>query len=360
MLTVQPPFIADYFVRNKIIGEPKHGHRSFYLSWEDAFWQIVNLYITKPSAVVLVPEFYCGNVIEHMREHGLVVKTYPVDAKLQTNSRNLIAAIKATRPDIVIIFHAAGIPNTLFKRTREWLPRLGENVILIEDSVHNIIDPQKIIFLNQRHFLIDSLRKVVPVQGSNLYSPVPLPTISILTQLRTAPYRLGVLGWWTLMQIFLVGAYWATNKNWQDLCNRIAEWAMLQGYNLIGKSRLPSVGISYMDPLSRKIATAKIERVKYLQAKAYRSALERLLRTDHFWLPDMKVGNDKYLRGFPLIVDLKIAPVFLKYFRSAGVMLRFELDDCVWSERQKIVYLPMGLHICDSDLKIVIDLLARF
>lgn len=361
MLTIQPPLIADYLASGEAIKIPKNVHRSFYLSWEDALWHILQLYVTRPGAVALVPEFYCGNVIEHMREHGLIVRTYPVNEKLQTPLNDFVTAIKQSHPDIVIIFHPVGITNPLTHQVDEWLPIVGEKAILIEDCVHRIIDPQKLYFFSHRHFAIDSLRKVVPVQGSNLYSSIPMPPTTAISQLLTTPYRLGVLVWWLIMQSFLVSAHYAKSSTLASLYNRLAEGTMLRGYKLIGKSRLPSRGIGWMDTLSRRIAIPRIEQTKSSQARLYRSALQKLIASnDHFWLPSMQVRDDKYLRGFPLIMDVDVAQDFLDYFRSTGIMLRFELNDSGWSERHKIVYFPMGPHISKLDIQKITHSLNTF
>lgn len=152
MLAIQPPFITDYFERGQTSELPQHLHRSFYLSWEDALWHLLRVYKMKSGSTALIPEFYCGNVIEHMQEHGLIVETYPVNEKLQTPVKDFVTALKQGSPDIVIIFHAVGITNPLTLQAQEWLTTMGKDAILIEDCVHNIIDPQKARFLTSDIF----------------------------------------------------------------------------------------------------------------------------------------------------------------------------------------------------------------
>ncbi len=49
------------------------------------------------------------------------------------------------------------------------MKRCNNEKTIIEDCVHRITDPNKIKLLTPHHIRIDSLRKVTPVQGSNLY-----------------------------------------------------------------------------------------------------------------------------------------------------------------------------------------------
>jgi hypothetical protein len=53
----------------------------------------------------------------------------------------------------------------------------------------------------------------------------------------------------------------------------------------------------------------------------------------------------KHLRCFPLLMDTKRANSFIAYMRSFGYMLRLELNECVWTSRQKLVYLPLGIQM---------------
>jgi hypothetical protein len=348
MLTIQPPMILKYFAGRNTGSNQLF--RSFFLSWEDTLWHLLSVYRVKQGTTILVPEFYCGDVVEHMQEHGLKVAYYPVNPRLVTPLSDLVQVIKESRPDIIVVFHPVGITNDLMREVKTWQKYLLPTTIIIEDCVHKIIEEKKITFVSERHFLIDSLRKVVPIQGSNLYSSIPVPAIGRWQSWQTLPYRLSVLYYWLVMQFWLLRTYYASVEHIYLKASRRADLAMVQGYDLIGSSLLASPGIKVMDYLSRRIPLGVIEKCKETQAKMYLQALLPLVKTANFWLPTMGRSDYKYLRGFPLIMSLTVADEFLFHLHANGINIRFELNDGPWSKKQKIIYLPMGLHVRNTDI----------
>lgn len=358
MLTVQPPLIPKYFSRkNQFLF--KYFSR-FYLSWEDALWQLLTIYSVSPGSTILVPEFYCGNVEDHMRDHNLVIATYPVDKFLHTDTKLFIAKLKETKPNIVIVFHPVGIQNQLMNDSAKWVKYLGDDTILIEDCVHKIVNPTGISFVSDRHFLIDSLRKVVPLQGSHIYSRVELPRIPRWQSLFTMPYRLSVTVYWLIMQINLVLAYYSKSEVLGNKYNLKAERAMITGYEVIGSRKMASPGMWIMERLSRRIDASKIKACKKWQARMYLEGVRELVKSGLFWLSEMSESDYSSLRGFPLIMDLKVAETCLKYLRDSGVLVRFELNESVWSTKQKIIYLPMGIHLSKQEILQVVEHILAF
>ena len=162
------------------------------------------------------------------------------------------------------------------------------------------------------------------------------------------------------MQIFLLLAYATKDAGRRSKFNLLAERAMVQGYELIGKSVLTSPGPKLMERLVKRIPIQKIKIKKISQAKLYLSALKPLLKAGRFWLPQMNKSDLGELRGFPLIMNIDIADNFLQHMRNSGILVRFELDDSEWSNRQKMIYLPMGLHLNKKDIGDIIDVLKVF
>lgn len=169
IISPQPIHLQRYLSRKKRITLPKV-KRLFYLSWEDALWDLLKKKHVPVGSVILVPEFFCGDVEDNMRAHGYTVQYYPVSKKLQTAEIDIAQAIRRWQPSTVIVFHALGIQNSLLcNGSISWLGALSQECILIEDCVHRVIDPSRIHFVRRNHFMLDSLRKVVPIQGSFLY-----------------------------------------------------------------------------------------------------------------------------------------------------------------------------------------------
>ena len=354
MLTIQPPFISEYFSATAVSMPTKY-FRSSFLSWEDALWHLLTIYQIEHGATILLPEFYCGNVVEHMEQHHLKVRYYPVDQYLQTNQEIFVETIQKIKPAIVIIFHAVGINSLLMERVTDWIKYLDTETILLEDCVHKILTAKQISFCSDRHFLIDSLRKVVPIQGSNLYSAHPFPSIMAWQSWLTLPYRAQVFCYWMVMQMWLLLAYGTSTPQVAKWANCRAEVAMLYGYDAIGKMEFASPGIKIMNYLYARINIDKIEESKFAQAKIYNQELKPLLKGADYWLPTMEQKDYKSLRGFPLVMSLKVADRFLARLRAAGILVRFELNDSAWSQKQKIIYLPMGVHVSSQEIEGIVQ-----
>ena len=86
--------------RNKL---PKNIGRLFYLSWEDALWDILAKKNVKKNSIVLVPEFFCGDVEDNIRAHGYKIAFYPVSSKLITTNKQLAESILRYKPTVLII-----------------------------------------------------------------------------------------------------------------------------------------------------------------------------------------------------------------------------------------------------------------
>ena len=172
----------------------------------------------------------------------------------------------------------------------------------------------------------------------------------MIDTLQTAGYRIKVLAWWLVMQIWLLLAYWAKQKTFQRFANRQVEIAMQRGYDLIGDHRLPSSAPRFF----RHLLSAQSrfdQQTNHQQAKLYHQLLENLWTKPGIIKIPMKQADWQELRGFLVGLEPTIAPQFLAKLRSSGILLRFELNDSPWSKEQKIVYLPMGLHITTENIR---------
>ena len=362
MLPIQPPLIPAFFCFDK--KQPSAStaefYKSFFLSWEDALWHLLKVYSIQNNSKVLVPELFCGDVVDNMRAHGLQRLTYAIDKYLQPNQADFIKKLQIEKPEIVVVFHAVGITNPLLKNSKKWLSYLPQNSLLIEDCVHRVINPQTLKFIAKNHYIIDSLRKVVPVQGSRVYSQQPVPKTTITTDARTAWYRLQVFFWWAVMQLFLVFVYYSKSQEIQKIGNKLAEFAMKKGYDVIGDNKQSSCGIVGMHWLSEKIDEQKIYENKIKQFQLYQRLLQPISISKHFFEIPLSKTDYSQLRGFPLGIELKKSDHFLKYVRSQNLLLRFELNDSEWSNKQKIVYLPMGLHVTNTDIEWICKVITSY
>lgn len=339
MLSVQPTGLHHYLTRRSLT-VPKHLGHFFYMTWEDALWDLLAYFHIPQKSRALVPEFFCGDVVTNMKTHGIQSYWYPCDQNFQTDPHVFKAWLIKHQPHIVVILHAAGITNQLFAKKDIWIDALPKNAILIEDSVHRIVDPRHIQLIAPRHLVIDSLRKVVPLPGSNLYG-----SQEVLAQLKTTPtqkaflYQLSVMGWWMLFQGLLT-------LKWYSL----AEKAMIIGYDIIGDHPRGGVGWSIAKFFAQHLNIMHIEKAKQQQVTLYKKHLSPIWENPTFFLPHFSWHDYGKLRGFPIGVRLQHSQSFLQSLRSQGLLVRYELNDSIWSTKNKVLYLPLGPYLKNSDI----------
>ena len=274
MIPLKPIFLWKYlkFKRNII---PKNVGRLFYLSYEDALWDILDKRNVKKGSIILVPEFFCGDVENNIRKHGYKVSYYPVSKHLKTSSRQLSIAINKYHPTVLVIFHALGITNSLFENPI-WLKDLSGKTILIEDCVHKIVNPQKIKFIKKNHFIIDSLRKVIPLQGSVVYTQKNELNFTEPTIFQSWKYATVVTFWWMIMQMLWNLTHFTRKTDLSNWFSIKANQVMKIGYDLIGDSILPARGFFVFNFLQQFIDFKKIEQIKMKQIEFYEETLSNL------------------------------------------------------------------------------------
>ncbi len=343
MISVQPIQLWR-FLTFKPKTLPKGIKRLFYLSWEDALWDILAKKQIPKASVILVPEFFCGDVERNMRDHGYKVAHYATKKNLTSDTKDFIAKIKKIKPSVVIVFHPVGITNTLFGNFI-WLKSLPEKTILIEDCVHRIVDPTTIKFYKNNHIIMDSLRKVVPLQGSNVYGkPLDLNfSEPPVTQSWLYVFRVTFL-WAKMNVLWNLGKSFAAEKN------------MITGYDLIGDSKLPARGWGLFNIFNHFINFDKIARIKTNQVEIYEKYLKHLLPINIQYLE-----NDRgKMRAWPIMFNnLDQANKVLNFLRLNGLVVRFELLDSVWSKKYRVIYLPLGPHIKSAQILEICDLVKK-
>lgn len=348
MISLKPIFIFKY-LKLKRNEKPGQTGRTFYLSWEDALWDVVEKKKVKKGSLILVPEFFCGDVEVNIVKHGYKIAHYPVSKKLKTTSQELADSLKKTKPSVLVILHCVGITNNLLIDT-DWLSHVDKNIIVIEDCVHRIVDDRELKFISKNHFIIDSLRKVVPLQGSVLYAQKDCFDFDEPPFYQSFSYAFGVTWLWMTMNFL-----WSMTHIFK--WTRISVWfagnankMMKKGYDLIGDSMLPARGFFLFGLIQRYLDIDKIKKIKKSQIEFYENGLKNL-REKKITLASYFQSDKKEMIGFPLVISLGIADKTLEAIRKQGLLLDFELNDSIWSKKQKIIYLPIGLHLSNDDIK---------
>lgn len=333
MYTIQPTNLLAYvqFFPRKIAPGVL---RSFFASWEDAVWQLVAQEKLR-GGVALVPEFFCVDVLNNMAGHGVEYVYYTVDDTLQPDVNDFVKKLASEKPSIVVIFHAVGIENKLMRLFSVWQKLLPKKAFVIEDCVHRILDSEKIKILHPRHIIIDSLRKVVPLMGAQVFTHESF-TLTPAAQTSTdKQYSWRLIWLWLTFQYYLL---WGKNLE--------AEQAMKAGYDVIGDNTNGAATLPIFNWLSRFLNIEKIREAKTWQVELYQQKL-----------PTFNFGNPADLRGYPLIIPKQKADTFINEIRKKGLFLRYELLDCPWSNRNKILYLPLGPHLTPADIGQILDLI---
>lgn len=338
MISVQPIKLWHYlgFKRNKT---PKNLHRLFYLSFEDALWDLFKHKKIPKRSYILLPEFYCGDVIDNIKSRGYDVIYYPVRNDLTSDIKEFLIKIERYSPRIIIVFHPVGIESNLFK-DRKWIKNLPDNTLLVEDSVHRIVNPKKIKIYKRNHFVIDSLRKVIPLQGSNIYGLPEDLNYNSPPFYQSLVYSLKVHILWLLMVLCLEFGF-----------GKLAEKLMIRGYDLIGDSKIPAPGSVWFKFIADFINYDKINKLKEKQIRIY---IEKLGKSIEF-----KNSDWEKMRGFPVLLKNNKAQSILNYLRDHNLKVRFELADSIWTKKQKIIYLPLGPYLKDHHINDISELVLK-
>jgi len=340
MISVQPVINLKYFQfkKNKL---PNGVKELFYLSWEDALWDILIKKDIVKKSTILIPNFYCKDVEKNIQRHGYKIAYYKIKSNLSADKKSFTSSIAKYKPNVIVIFHPVGITSNLLENTN-WLIDVTRDSILIEDSVHRTANPNDLKILKKNHFIIDSLRKVVPLQGARIFGRSEDLDFNVPPIFQSIFYAFKVNALWLLMLIsWTLGMY------------KLAEKLMIQGYDLIGDSKLPARGLFINKFLSDRLNISYLQRCKEKQVNYYEKELNKILPVKLHILIDDK----KHLRGFPVILPKKHANEILLASKRGGLFVRFELDGSEWAKKQKIIYLPLGIYMTEKQQEKVCDLI---
>lgn len=356
MIPAQPFNIFAYISKKNTYILPSGIKKLDYLSWEDAVWDVIKYKKISTGSIALIPSFWCGHVVKNLQNHGVKCEFYEADENFQTEEELLKDAIEKHNPAIVIVLHAVGIENKLISQNNSWISKLPKETILIEDSVHSILNPSKLKIRKANHFIIDSWRKVMPLQGSALYGRVEDMNWSEPPMTQSLIYSISIILLWILFQ-FSLWCESKSNGNIAKLFGRLAEWSMLRGYDIIGEDKDAAVTLPIFKSLHKRINHEKIKKIKTRQVEIYEKEMASIIDGKYIKKAEMTMKDKGRLRGYPLILDTDIADNLLKKIRGAGLYARFELNDSPWAKLRKVIYLPLGPHLTTENIEEVVNLL---
>ncbi len=357
MINYYQPFLLP-FLRRQTYRLPKGIMHTYFVSFEDALWVLLRSNDVPKNSVILVPDFYCIDVVDNIKAHGYRVEFYALDDHFQTTERSLQGAIQTYRPRVLIIFHACGILSTLSGHIDSLL-RTNPDLVVIEDAVQRLLHPEKLTVRTLRHYVIDSLRKVSPLPGSFLYRHHDSPAVIPDPAYKEWRYMLVSSAFYVWFRILNSLGTLLHNSR---LIIYAHESVLRTHDDLIGDSYGGYAGSALFKRIHRHVDFDKIEKIKEQQAILYDTLLHGLISRYPMWyrisIPKNDLGK---LHVYPIGLDHPRLLLMMKYIQSKlhtnGIPLWFKFTDAPWSEKHGVLFLPLGLHIHRKDITRIMEIL---
>lgn len=358
MINYYQPFLLP-FLTHKPYRLPTRVRRTYFLSFEDGLWVLLKKQHIPTGSKILVPDFYCMDVINNIRSHGYTPVFYHLDDQLTILNEKFDAYIQKHAPRVIIIFHACGITRISQKQI-ESLCKVRPNTLVIEDDVHKLINPKTITLRQPNHFIMDSLRKVSPLPGSFLYQSnlsTPIRPDAIHHEWK---YSLSVhITYLYFRTIFIVGTIFQN----AHIIQYAHEKTLKIHDDIVGDSDGGYAGALFIPYIHAFIHFDKIQQLKYSQVRLYERHLKDVLKTSPLWyqfhIPD---SQKKDLHVFPLGINKNTNSICKKiesYLHTHGIVVWFKFPDSPWSKKRGILFLPLGFHISHDDIKHIIRTLSQ-
>lgn len=320
-----------------------------YWSWEDGLWDLLQKKRIPKKSIVLLPDFYCMDVVENIKNHGYRVAFYKLNKQLQISKGKFLRAVKRNKPAVIVVFHPLGIRSTLMTHPT-WIRNLSPSTLLIEDAVHILMDPQDITLYADNHIVMTSLRKVSPLPGSFMYGTAkgldfrPAP-------MRMSRYSTRSFLFYGLYRMMTVAAYLFRQPHWLQMAHTV----MLKRHDdVIGDSIVPHGGYPFIPTLYSWINFQRVYKMKRHQLKQYHASCAGIFgRGSDFYRIPMRKHDAQYLRAYPVALKKKASKDLLAYLSEKNIITYELFRDCPWSKRRSILYFPLGFHIGKQDIRYV-------
>jgi hypothetical protein len=332
---------------------PKTIKRHFYLSFEDALWDLLIAKNVSKGSVVLVPSFHCVDVMNNIEAHGYKCEVYQVDKNFQISQSRLLESIQTHNAKVVFVLHNQGIKNPLMKKI-EWMNQIDKDIIVIEDSVHVMVNPEKVEILSENHFVIDSFRKVSPLPGSFIYGKPEALNYKKTPAWSAFIYQLQALFWYTRFQTELSLAFLLNKKK----LYLQAEKSRVIHNDIIGDSQKSGRLLGVYALIHRFFDFKRISRLKDKQAKIYHERLQIPKESKYFFNIAMTEEDFANLRGYPIGLWEPYAKELNNILRAKGIHTWLQLEDSQWCKDKKVIFLPIGPHVSEKHINYVCDVLA--
>lgn len=305
----------------------------FYLSFEDALWALFAARKIEPGSSVLLPAFFCTEVMQNLRKHGFEVRTYRLDARLRCDRAALDAELEK-HPDVLILFRALGLdcPAPI-----ELSERVSGVKLIVEDCAHALIDPAQVRIEDSRHAMIDCLRKVTPLQGSHLYVREG-PKGALGYSRRSWGYRFRAMGLYLLWRlVFLCARLTSSAEIWS------ASERLFERFNSTIGTGSGAPGTRLEEYLFRCIDLDLIKERRVAIGRIYRNGIERTCGSGGL-LIDLDLAQEELckLKFYPLRSSRATWERLKPRLESRGIFLDLMYDDSPQCGDEVYVMLPLA------------------
>ncbi len=320
--------------------------RYYYWSWEDGLWDLLKKKNIEKGSTILVPDFYCTDVVNNIRAHGYTVAFYALDQQFQIKKQALVNSVKRSHPSVVVIFHACGITNPLVKK-RSFVHAMTKKALLLEDCVHQVLDPQSVKPVNDRHFFMDSLRKVTPLSGSFLYGTKRGMQFSQTKRLWTW-YTVQTTLLYMFFRMMLIVAHFFHKPSLAVF----AHTNVLKRHDDIIGDTLAHRGLWVVAWVAQWIQYETISRMKREQVKWYEKYLHVLYgKSSPFYRISIKRREYGNLHVYPIGLKKKMDERLLTYLKQKNIIVWPKFADSKWAKKRDVLFLPLGFHMDKGNIK---------
>ncbi len=320
--------------------------RYYYWSWEDGLWDLLEKKHIEKGSTVLVPDFYCTDVVENIQSHGYAVRYYKLDKHFQVKKQALLRSIQRHHPSVVIVFHAAGISSTVVSKPSV-IQAITKKALLIEDCVHRVLDPQTVQPVNEQHFIMDSLRKVTPLYGSFLYGTKKGMAFT-QTKRGFSPYVVYTTCLHLLFRIVLMASH-ILNKS---SLAAFAHTKLLKRHDDIIGNTASHRGIWVIAWMSQWLNREGLQKKKKEQVRLYEYMLKSVFRkSSPFYRINIKRGDYGKLHAYPVGLKGKTDEALLLFLKQKNIVVFPKFADSRWAVKHNVLFFPLGFHIHKEMIK---------
>lgn len=349
MMNYYQPFLLS-FLGTTVHNTTKYVGSKHYISFEDCFWNLLKSKRIKKHSYILFPDFYCMDVVNNAIQHGYRVAFYKVDQNFQITKKHLLSSIHTHHPSVVVLFHACGITNTLTYDVA-FMKHISKTKLIIEDSVHTLINPENIYIHSNNHVLIDSLRKVTPLPGSFIYAKKN--TIHTLESVRFSQdylYIVKTIIYFLVFKTLLCIGFICKSSN---IITYAHKTLLKKHDDIIGDNEYGHSGLPFIPFIHQFINFNKIEMKKDDQVKLYSKTLISLKLKGPWYFIDIPPKDYKHLHVFPLglnVTDKAVLDMIENTFKEHNMAVWFKFVDSPWSRNRSVLFLPLGFHVTNDDI----------